>query len=423
MTMKDIIKRIKNRETVFYCNRAAVSNPENYLEMLDFGLNDIVDAENRMTRFAPVVNALFPETNGGIIESPFIKADNLRKEIYPGLRGDLYLKLDSHLEVAGSIKARGGIYEVMKVTEDILSAKGLLDRDENYIRILESDIRKILGEYTISVASTGNLGLSIGIMGAALGFRARVHMSRDAKQWKKDRLAARGVEVIEHDGDFTFAARMGREEAEGRERIHFVDDERSRNLFMGYAVSALRMKKFLEELSITPTKEKPLILYLPCGVGGAPGGITFGFKHIFKDAVECYFAEPVSSPSMLLGVLSGDYGRTNVNDYGLDNVTELDGLAVASPSDFVAPLAEKLCNGFYTIQDEDMFRYLYILDETEHIRIEPSAAAGLAGPAATGNLERDAYHIAWTTGGLFVPGDIYDKMYQRGAELYGHNRI
>ena len=110
-----------------------------------------------------------------------------------------------------------------------------------------------------------------------------------------------------------------------------------------------------------PSKEKPLILYLPCGVGGAPGGITFGFKHVFNDAVKCYFAEPVSSPSMLLGVLTKEYGRVNVNDYGLDNKTELDGLAVASPSDFVAPIAEKLCDGFIQFRTRicsDIFIYL-----------------------------------------------------------------
>ena len=56
----------------------------------------------KMDRFAPLIDILFPKTLGGIIESPFVIAEKLKKRIYPELRGNLYLKLDSHLEVAGS---------------------------------------------------------------------------------------------------------------------------------------------------------------------------------------------------------------------------------------------------------------------------------------------------------------------------------
>lgn len=156
-----------------------------------FSADDVADAAARLQRFAPCIAALFSETQerGGLIESPLHAAPTLRHTLrdrgMTQLAGQLLLKLDSHLPVSGSIKSRGGIYEVLKVAETLAIRHKKLQLTDDYTVLASEAFRQFFGQYSIAVGSTGNLGMSIGLMGARLGFQVTVHMSADARQWKK----------------------------------------------------------------------------------------------------------------------------------------------------------------------------------------------------------------------------------------------
>nr|MBQ4320077.1 pyridoxal-phosphate dependent enzyme [Clostridia bacterium] len=145
----------------------------------------IDDAAARLKRFAPYIVKKFPETaqNGGLIESPLRDIPQMKaaltKAYGADIKGRLMLKMDSHLAIAGSIKARGGIYEVLKHAEDIAVAAGKLSYDDDYTKLDTDEMREFFGRYTMQVGSTGNLGMSIGIMSAAIGFKVKIHMSSD----------------------------------------------------------------------------------------------------------------------------------------------------------------------------------------------------------------------------------------------------
>ncbi len=177
----------------------------------------------------------------------------------------------------------------------------------NITVLASTQARALFAQHTIAVGSTGNLGLSVGIAARALGFRAVVHMSSDAKQWKVERLTRLGVEVVQHKADYTTAVECARIDAEGDPTIYFVDDERTEMLFFGYSAAASELAAQLEAAGVTVDEEHPLFIYLPCGIGGAPGGAAYGLKAIFGDAAHAFFVEPVQSPCALVHILTRSF--------------------------------------------------------------------------------------------------------------------
>ena len=398
-------------------------------------------ARRRFTRFAPVLAAQCGElqASAGKIESPLLAAPVLQQALgLPAKCGQLYVKGDHGLPMAGSVKARGGTHEVIEFAEQLALAHGLITPTSDCLALTTPAARALFARHTLAVGSTGNLGLAIGTMAAALGFRAEVHMSSDAKAWKKDRLRHRGVHVVEHAGDYAKAVAAGRASAQADPHCHFVDDERSTSLFLGYATAAAHLAKQLTAAGRPVDAQHPLFVYLPCGVGGAPGGIAYGLHQIYGPHVHCFFAEPTSSPCFLVQMLAGSPWLASagphptVYDIGLDNRTEADGLAVPQASALAAAVVGHLIAGVYTVEDNTLFRHLQLARLTEQLRIEPSAAAGLAGPRmlldtpqGQGYLHRQdllptlekATHIAWLTGGMLVPDEAYEKFSARGAAL------
>lgn len=376
---------------------------------LDFQVSfeEIVSAEKRLERFSSFLALAFEEeTFDGIIESPIKKINCIEKIIDQKIIGDVYLKCDHLLPVAGSVKARGGVYEVLKHAENLLIEHDLIKTEDNYGVLIEQKYKTFFSDYTITVGSTGNLGLSIGIMSKALGFNCVVHMSKEAQNWKKELLRSKGVIVIEHQSDYSEAVLEGRKTAKNESNNYFIDDEKSLDLFLGYAVAGLRLKKQLVKQKIEISKEKPLNVYIPCGVGGAPSGIAYGLKYMFKDFLNVYFIEPTHAPCVTISMVTGLGNEISVGDLGLDNRTIADGLAVGRSSALACKTMENILTGCITLSDEKLYRYLgrsyHLLDE----KLEPSATAGFEGLKYN---QQEGTHIVWATGGRFMPEDVFEK--------------
>lgn len=388
----------------------------------------IFDAVARWERFAPYLAQAFPETaaSAGIIESPLIKMTQMQPAWeqlnQTTLPGQLYLKADSQLPISGSIKSRGGIYEVLKFAEKVAMTHTNLTYMDDYSVLATPAYRKIFANYGVIVASTGNLALSVGIAAATFGFKTTVFMSHDAKQWKKDKLRANGVTVKEFNTDFSSVIPMARAAAAADDHTHFVDDEGSTDLFLGYAVAGVRLQHQLKVQGIKVDQQHPVVVYLPAGVGGSPSGVAFGLKMIIGPNIHPIFCEPTHVPSVTLGMMTQLNNKIAVQDIGLDGLTAADGLAVSRPSRLAGRVMKTLLRGSVTFKDDELYRYVAELIDTQKIVVEPSAAAGFtaiapvmshfpefAGPNTT--------HIVWATGGDMMPQSERDIDYRQGEAL------
>lgn len=406
--MENILNKMSKAEEVFFaCNK------DNKKEI--FTKNHIDDAWERLKRFSAYVKSAFPETEktNGIIDSAIQKINETKAELEKSenikINGDLYVKRDDSLAVCGSLKARGGIYTVFKYAEDIALKSGMLKTTDDYAKLNSSEFREFFSQYKISVGSTGNLGMSIGLSGKKLGFDVTVYMSEEAKTWKKNMLRNAGVNVIEFEGDYTSALKCAREAAK-ESGTYFVDDEDSEDLFLGYSAACKTLAVQLTEQNITVDEKHPLIVYIPCGVGGGPGGITFGLKETFGDNVCCYFGEPTQMPCMALAMAEGK-GDVSVYDIGLGKGTVADGLACSSPSILAYNVMNGMLDGCFTVEDEHSLSLARLLYKTSGIKAEPSSCVALAGVGKAEIKENvTPTHLVWLTGGSLVPDSEWEKI-------------
>ncbi len=327
----------------------------------------------------------------------------------------MQIKADHMLPLAGSVKFRGGVYEILRYLEAVAEKHSLPRLPDDSLDLASSHTRAVLSKEQIVVASTGNLGYGIGVLARTFGLRAQIHMSAEAKAWKKDRLRHIGVEVIEHEGDYRAAGAAARAAA-AESSAYFVDDERSRKLLIGYSLAAPELALQLAQNGVAVSREKPLVVYLPCGVGGAPGGITAGLKAIYGCNVFCVFVEPTQAPCMLAALANTSKG-IDIYKLGLTNQTVADGLAVPEASPTALAAIGNAVDAVVTVSDSAMLEWMRTAWREERVKLEPSAAASLAAVAPfveaahrSKNIKFEpalATHVAWATGGSLMPEEEF----------------
>jgi D-serine dehydratase len=102
------------------------------------GVRGVIEAIDRWRRFAPALATLFKaQIPDGEIESELLAIPRLvARYAHPlapsGLADRIFVKADHALPLAGSIKARGGLYAVLCIAEREALEAGLLRVDDDH---------------------------------------------------------------------------------------------------------------------------------------------------------------------------------------------------------------------------------------------------------------------------------------------------
>jgi len=142
-----LLASLQARQPLLWTNPRRVPAPQALARLSahpSLGRDAIVAADRLLRSWAPALQQLFPElaAGAGLIESPLYPLAHADAVTGVPVPGPALIKADHALPVAGSIKARGGIYEVLAHAQDLAQRGGLLAAD--------GDPRVLLGALSCS---------------------------------------------------------------------------------------------------------------------------------------------------------------------------------------------------------------------------------------------------------------------------------
>ena len=110
--LRDLVEDLRHARPALWAGRSEGARSTHSIDAAQ-----VQQAVQRFERFAPLLAQLFPElqASGGRIESALLHVPQMQQALQlPEQLGRLWLKADHSLSVAGSIKARGGVHEVLE---------------------------------------------------------------------------------------------------------------------------------------------------------------------------------------------------------------------------------------------------------------------------------------------------------------------
>ena len=269
---------------------------------------------------------------------------------------NIYLKPEN-LQVTGSYKIYGALYDVMNLTEG--------QRKNGII-----------------TTSSGNWAQGLAYASQIFKVRCVVVMKRDASKTKIQATKGYGGEVVLY-GELEKEILEKAMSIAKSENLTFLDSLEDENFIIGSGVIGL---------DIMEEKPDTDVIFCPIGGGALISGVAIAAKAI-KPEVKIIGVEPEGANAMYLSLKQNKLVEIEKAN------TIADGLASEYPGKRPFEIARKYVDEVVLVSDEDIKKAMVLLLERAKLLVEPSGAASLAAILSRQLSFKDKEVVAILSGG------------------------
>lgn len=294
--------------------------------------------------------------------------------------GSIHIKDESHRLDAGSFKALGGSYAVMRLVLETASAQ--LGKTVDIGALHAPPVRDITRQLTIGCATTGNHGVAVAAAANLVGAKAVVFVHANASKGRVAAIERWGARIVHVDGVYEDAAAEASRVCAHAGWLFVSDmsragDERVATMLMqGYTPI---VGEALRSLAEPPTH-----VFVQAGIGALAGAAAAYLSVALGSGRPTFVVvEPERAASLLESIRDG-----RVRRYSRPTSTIMSMLECYEPSRVAWRILSRQADFFMTVRDEDAMTVMNQLARPSGA--DPAIVSGESGGVGLAGLMRVA---------------------------------
>jgi len=255
---------------------------------------------------------------------------------------DIFVKDESHRFGLKAFKVLGGSYAVARL---VCQQLGRALDEVPYAQLVSGEVRKQIGQITLTTATDGNHGRGIAWAAERLGQKAVIYMPKGSAPSRVANICAHGAEVEVTDLNFDDTVRLARRKAE-ENGWYIVQDtawegytEPPLWIMQGYLTMCAEAVDQLRAEDAVPTH-----IFVQAGVGSLAGAVVGNLVQVYHSPRPRFIImEPRQAACIFASVAAGDGKRHAVTG---DLNTIMAGLSCGEPNPLSWEILRDIPSGY-----------------------------------------------------------------------------